>query len=346
MLWVRGQFWAAEVLMIINMFNLTMLYFRHSTYPRLIHIPIVSAPLAWTYVATLWCGAAAVNARNLPARIVANLFIWGILVLGAFFILTFKDYTIGLELAVLSLGTLWDANLKIYVLLTSSSAGSRTTVHQGYRFSVDIRLRHHGLSGYPVHCSGHSWTHWRCQDKTKWYCFGRSRTGSIAWRPLSSWFLCKYSFDETDKWKCGGRTSIDHSFPEVSTVWNKCSHNWLVDTVDSAFRHDRAKVSRQLRGRLECSSYLYNFNMHHLYHITPIRPQRQPTSLHRHPLIRPITQHISQYFLQLGSDQSWRPAKGVETIDMRPQNTANSTIQTFAALQSSSGAIGVYIFGE
>lgn len=45
-----------------------------------------------------------VNATSLPARIVANIFIWGILVLGGFFVLTFKDYTMGLELAILSLG--------------------------------------------------------------------------------------------------------------------------------------------------------------------------------------------------------------------------------------------------
>ena len=81
-----------------------MLYFRHSTYPRLIHIPIVSAPLAWTYIAILWDGAAAVNARNLAARIVANIFIWGILAIGAFYVLVFKDYTMGFELAILSLG--------------------------------------------------------------------------------------------------------------------------------------------------------------------------------------------------------------------------------------------------
>ena len=45
-----------------------------------------------------------VNASSLPARILANIVIWGILFLGAFFLLTFKDYTIGFELAVLSLG--------------------------------------------------------------------------------------------------------------------------------------------------------------------------------------------------------------------------------------------------
>ncbi|KAK5938888.1 hypothetical protein PMZ80_009080 [Knufia obscura] len=103
MLWVRGRFWIGEVLLIINLFNLIMLYFRHSTYPRLIHIPIVSAPLAWTYIAILWDGAAAVNAHSLAARIVANVFIWGILGIGAFYVLIFKDYTMGFELAILSL---------------------------------------------------------------------------------------------------------------------------------------------------------------------------------------------------------------------------------------------------
>jgi hypothetical protein len=104
MLWVRGRFVIGEILLIINLFNLISLYFRHSTYPRLIHVPIVSAPLAWTYIAILWDGAAAVNARNLPSRIIANIAIWGILGVGGFYVLAFKDYTIGLELAILTLG--------------------------------------------------------------------------------------------------------------------------------------------------------------------------------------------------------------------------------------------------
>ena len=104
MLWVRGHFWQGELLLIINLFNLTLLYFGHPTTPLFIHMPIVSAPLAWNYVAILWDGAAMVNAHTLPARVVANIFIWGILVLGGFFLLTFKDYTMGLELAVLALG--------------------------------------------------------------------------------------------------------------------------------------------------------------------------------------------------------------------------------------------------
>ena len=103
MLWVRGHFWPSEIILIANLFNMTSLYFRHSTTPLFVHIPIVSAPYAWNYVAILWAGAAMVNATSLPARILANIVIWGILVLGAFFILTFKDYTMGVCFSILSL---------------------------------------------------------------------------------------------------------------------------------------------------------------------------------------------------------------------------------------------------
>lgn len=103
MLWVRGRFWLAELMLILNLFNLTSLYFRHSRTPLFVHIPIVSAPYAWNYVAILWDGAAAVNAQNIAARIFANIVIWGILVIGAFFVFTFKDYTMGFCFAILSL---------------------------------------------------------------------------------------------------------------------------------------------------------------------------------------------------------------------------------------------------
>jgi len=103
MLWVRGYFWAGELLLIVNFFNLTSLYFRHSATPRFVHIPVVSAPYAWTFVALFWDGAAMVHAHTLAARILANIAIWGILGFGGFFILAFKDYTMGFELAILSL---------------------------------------------------------------------------------------------------------------------------------------------------------------------------------------------------------------------------------------------------
>lgn len=102
MLWVRGHFWIAEILLIINFFNLSSAYFRHPKTPRFIHIPVVSGPLAWNFFALYWCGAAALNAHSLPARILANIAIWGVLVYGMFFLAAYKDYSMGFALAILS----------------------------------------------------------------------------------------------------------------------------------------------------------------------------------------------------------------------------------------------------
>lgn len=103
LLFVHSHFVWAEVILIINFFNLTALYFRHNTYPRFIHWPVVSAPLAWTFVAIYWNGAIAVpHPHSFVARIFGNVFIWSILVYGWFFIAIYKDYTIGFSLSVLS----------------------------------------------------------------------------------------------------------------------------------------------------------------------------------------------------------------------------------------------------
>ncbi|KAI9753771.1 MAG: hypothetical protein M4579_005005 [Chaenotheca gracillima] len=102
MLWVRSHFWLAELLLVINFFNLLALYLRHSAHPRLIHIPVVSGPLSWTLIAILWDGAVMVHAHNLPARILANIFIWTILLFGSFFLAVFRDYTVGFELSILT----------------------------------------------------------------------------------------------------------------------------------------------------------------------------------------------------------------------------------------------------
>jgi hypothetical protein len=97
MLYVRGRFIIAEVILVLNFFNLSFLYFRHNTYPRLIHIPVVTGPLAWTFVALYWNGAIAAHATGLAARILANVAIWGILVYGLFFLVTYKVSRITVE---------------------------------------------------------------------------------------------------------------------------------------------------------------------------------------------------------------------------------------------------------
>ncbi|TPX11980.1 uncharacterized protein E0L32_007283 [Thyridium curvatum] len=103
MLFVRSHFAWAEVILVVNFFNLSSLYFRHNAYPRFIHTPAVSGPLAWTFVAIYWNGAIMVpHPASLVARIFANIFIWAILVYGVFFIVVYKDYTMGFWLSVLS----------------------------------------------------------------------------------------------------------------------------------------------------------------------------------------------------------------------------------------------------
>jgi len=102
MLFVRGRFILAEVILVLNFLNLTCLYYFHNTHPRFIHAPVVSWPLAWTFVALFWDGAIAAHAKGSAARILANVAIWAIFVYGMSFLTTYRDYTMGFALSVLS----------------------------------------------------------------------------------------------------------------------------------------------------------------------------------------------------------------------------------------------------
>lgn len=103
MLFVRSFFGLSEFILILNFINLTSLYFRHPGYARFIHTPVVSGPLAWTFVSIYWNGAIMVHhPEGLVARIFGNIFIWSILAYGLFFIVVYKDYTMGFNLSVLS----------------------------------------------------------------------------------------------------------------------------------------------------------------------------------------------------------------------------------------------------
>ena len=100
--WVYSHFWVGELMLILNSFNLTALYFRHLRTQAFIHLPVVTGPFTWNFVAVLSNGAAMVGAHSLAARILANVAIWSILLYGLFFMGAFKDYPMGLELAILS----------------------------------------------------------------------------------------------------------------------------------------------------------------------------------------------------------------------------------------------------
>jgi hypothetical protein len=100
-LFTRSHFWLALFLLVLNFGNLSLAYFRHSTAPRTIHVGTVSGPLAWNFVALYWVGAIAVHSNHFAARIVANVFIWGWAGYGMFFLVAYKDYTMGFALSVL-----------------------------------------------------------------------------------------------------------------------------------------------------------------------------------------------------------------------------------------------------
>ncbi|KAB2102429.1 hypothetical protein AG0111_0g9143 [Alternaria gaisen] len=104
-LFTHTHYWLALFLLVLNFGNLSMAYFRHSTAPRAIHIGTVSGPLAWNFVALYWVGAIAVHSNHFAARIVANVFIWGWLGYGMFFLVAYKDYTMGFALSVLCFST-------------------------------------------------------------------------------------------------------------------------------------------------------------------------------------------------------------------------------------------------
>ena len=101
-----------------------------------------------------------VNAHSLPARILANVAIWGILVVGAFFVFVFKDYTIGFELAILSLGKS-SRDQDLGTLLTTRSSSTCPAGHTCPCASVDIRICYHELSNSSVGTDWRAWNPWR-----------------------------------------------------------------------------------------------------------------------------------------------------------------------------------------
>ncbi|KAH8808975.1 hypothetical protein F5884DRAFT_389320 [Xylogone sp. PMI_703] len=102
MLLVRSHFIWSEVILAISFLNLAFAYLHYPTYVPFIHVPAVAGPLAWSFVALYWNGAILVDSHSVAARVVAWVAIWGILVIGAFFLIVFKDYSIGFAFSILT----------------------------------------------------------------------------------------------------------------------------------------------------------------------------------------------------------------------------------------------------
>ena len=91
-------------MIVLNLCNLTSLYFRHTKTPGFVHYPVVTGPLCFTFVLMFVDGAVVVESHSLLARICAHLALWWVLFYGLFFVVAFKDYAVGWELSMLSLG--------------------------------------------------------------------------------------------------------------------------------------------------------------------------------------------------------------------------------------------------
>lgn len=105
-LWVRSLLWPALLFAVLNLLMLLFAYlttpFASSSLPLPAHAGGLAMPLAMAFVSVYWVGAAAVDAHTLPARIIANIFIWGWAAFGGFFLLAFRDWVLGLSMSVLT----------------------------------------------------------------------------------------------------------------------------------------------------------------------------------------------------------------------------------------------------
>jgi hypothetical protein len=103
LLWTRNHFWGSEILLILNFINLHAAYWRHRRLPAFVHLPAIAGPYAWTVFGLFWNGAVAVDSNKLPARIVANVFIWVLFAVGSGHIVSTQDYILGYCLSWLML---------------------------------------------------------------------------------------------------------------------------------------------------------------------------------------------------------------------------------------------------
>lgn len=84
-----------------------------------------------------------VGAHSLPARILANVVVWSILVFGFLFLVAFKDYTIGFELSILTLGKISFDTTVEHCLIENCSSCCSPAWYQGNCVPMDIRVCDH-----------------------------------------------------------------------------------------------------------------------------------------------------------------------------------------------------------
>lgn len=86
LLLVNSFFVAAELVLLLNLVNLRILYFRHPVCRLLIRTATMSGPLAWTIVAMDWNGSMMVpDPISTACRVASQISTWGIFACGVIF---------------------------------------------------------------------------------------------------------------------------------------------------------------------------------------------------------------------------------------------------------------------
>ena len=107
--------------------------------PFFVHFSVVAGPKAWNTIALFTNGAAMINAHSLPARIVANVFIWALLLYGIFYLIAFRDYVMSFVIVFLVTGEASSSN-NVDISLTLISARSPAVLDQSSLASDNICL--------------------------------------------------------------------------------------------------------------------------------------------------------------------------------------------------------------
>ncbi|EGW32436.1 uncharacterized protein SPAPADRAFT_61504 [Spathaspora passalidarum NRRL Y-27907] len=108
-LFIHKHYFWSEVVLIINLFNVSYLYTKHKSYSikpitrfGLIHVSVAAMPFSWLLYAVFWNGALMFHVREkLWTRILANIFIWNFLGIGSLLVYAFDDCAVGFSLSYL-----------------------------------------------------------------------------------------------------------------------------------------------------------------------------------------------------------------------------------------------------
>lgn len=121
-LFLFSQFAAAEVILVLNFANMSMLYFRHHSYPHLVHSSLISGPLSWAFFALYWNGFC-IAPPSEAARLIGSVFVWGILGYGLFFAFAYKVSKYFLYTDQSALTVMQDSSMCLFLSLLATSVG-------------------------------------------------------------------------------------------------------------------------------------------------------------------------------------------------------------------------------